>query len=136
MARRIICKPKICLNCKKNFSRKKYNNKYQRPSKFKKQQFCSSICAKKFRSGKNHPFWNGGFGTRNGYLFINKSKRLLHRSIIEEYLGRKLKTLEIVHHINGNIRDNKLKNLIITNHSEHSKFHSQNRIRNKIGRFL
>jgi hypothetical protein len=127
---------KICKYCRKQFYCRKSIDGYIRKSIFNKQIFCSSLCAKKYRSGKNHPFWKGGFGNRNGYLFNNKMKKLWHRFIMEQYLGRKLKKYEIIHHLNGNVIDNNIKNLIITNHSEHTKLHSKNRKRDKIGRFL
>lgn len=53
-----------------------------------------------------------------------------HRKIMEEYLGRKLEKNEIVHHINGNKRDNRIENLQLMTLSEHSRLH------NPIGRKL
>lgn len=44
-----------------------------------------------------------------------------HRLIMEEYLGRKLSRNEVVHHINGNKKDNRIVNLEVMNLSEHSR---------------
>ena len=60
----------------------------------------------------NHPFCN-----KIGYV-------MEHRLIMERYLGRILDPREKVHHINGNIKDNRLVNLkLFPSHSEHLKDH-------------
>ena len=46
-----------------------------------------------------------------------------HRAIMEEYLGRKLTNKEVVHHINGDPRDNRIENLVVLTYSEHSEIH-------------
>lgn len=46
-----------------------------------------------------------------------------HRYIMEQFLGRKLKSNEIVHHIDGNKRNNNLSNLEILTRSEHARLH-------------
>jgi len=52
----------------------------------------------------------------NGY-------RKLHRTIIENNLGRYLNDDEHVHHIDGNKYNNDLSNLEVLNNSEHGKRH-------------
>ena len=42
---------------------------------------------------------------------------------MEEYLGRQLERYEVVHHINGDPRDNRIENLEIFLLSEHSRCH-------------
>ena len=44
-----------------------------------------------------------------------------HRHVIEQHLGRKLKTFEHIHHINGNPIDNRIENLQVLTNSEHQK---------------
>lgn len=59
-----------------------------------------------------------------GYLRINiKGKRILqHRHVMEQYLGRKLRKKERVHHINEIKTDNRIENLkLYKNNSEHMK---------------
>lgn len=53
----------------------------------------------------------------------NGIKQDLHRAIMEEHLGRKLKSDEVVHHINGDKRDNRIGNLQVMTLSEHSRIH-------------
>lgn len=47
----------------------------------------------------------------------------LHRHIMEEHLGRKLTYNEVVHHINGNKKDNRLENLTVMSRGEHARLH-------------
>lgn len=51
-----------------------------------------------------------------------------HRLIIEKLLGRKLLRTEIVHHIDGNIRNNNINNLVVMSLAEHSKLHMTGRV--------
>lgn len=56
---------------------------------------------------------------------------------MEAYLDRKLDSSELVHHKNGNRRDNRLENLQVMSRSEHQKWHMDyekaNGIRRKLG---
>ena len=57
---------------------------------------------------------------------INGKTRQVHRLVMEEHLGRKLKSSEVIHHIDGDKQNNKIDNLILfPTKSAHTKFHIQ-----------
>ena len=57
-----------------------------------------------------------------------------HRVVMEQMIGRPLKKGEIVHHIDGNKRNNDPSNLMLfKNQSEHCKYHKFGQIRQKEG---
>lgn len=60
---------------------------------------------------RNHPN-----STENNYV-------LHHRIIMENYLGRLLKKNEVVHHKDGNKKNNKLENLQLLSDEEHKRKH-------------
>ena len=55
-----------------------------------------------------------------------KGMCLVHRIVVEAYLGRYLKKWEIVHHINENILDNRIENLIVfEDNTSHTIWHNR-----------
>jgi len=80
---------------------------------------CGIKCANIFKK-RNGTWYENGYiveytGAKNGIK--------QHRRIMQDYLGRKLTNDEVVHHINGIRDDNRLENLQLTTHSEHSSHH-------------
>lgn len=60
---------------------------------------------------RNHPK-----RTKNDYV-------LLHRVVVENHIGRLLNPDEVVHHKDGNKKNNEIQNLEVINASEHTRLH-------------
>lgn len=63
--------------------------------------------------------------TRYKRIRVNGKTVELHRYIMEQHLGRKLIVNEVVHHINGDILDNRIENLQLMTDNEHKSLHSK-----------
>jgi hypothetical protein len=64
--------------------------------------------------GKDYPYRNGGYTCIREHVFV-----------METFLERRLTKGEIVHHIDGNKRNNHLSNLFLTTVAEHNKLHAE-----------
>lgn len=63
-------------------------------------------------------------GSGSGKSYAKSFGRHTHRMVAERMLGRKLKPGEVVHHIDGNKRNNAPENLMVfSSQSEHAKWH-------------
>ena len=82
-------------------------------------------------TGSKNGNWKGGKNKHSkGYIEVRVAvnrRKLEHRKIMEDYLGRELKSSEIIHHKDGNKTNNSIENLIITNSSDHAKYHLEER---------
>lgn len=107
-------------------------------------KYCSYACNNRNKKGtfeKGHEGfkgdkngrWTGGRITHSlGYVWIHspihpyadtRGYVLEHRLVIEKSVGRYLKKQEVVHHINGNKKDNRTENLkLYSNQSKHIKY--------------
>lgn len=108
-----------CKNCGKEF----YTTR---------NELCSKKCAYEYKSKiSNHKLY-----MENGYLvkfkngYNKKGNAKLHRLIMEEHLGRKLKSSEVIHHIDGNKLNNDISNLKVMTRGEHSKLHRKQDLEN------
>lgn len=63
--------------------------------------------------------------TKNSYV-------LEHRVVVENHLGRILGSDEVVHHINGDRKDNRLENLEVLSSTEHRRNHCISRGRKTV----
>lgn len=83
--------------------------------------------------GEESISWKGGKFKANNRWFIYQPDHIFcdhhgyvlqYRLIMEKHLGRYLKPEEVIHHINGNKDDDRLKNLkLFSNQREHIKEH-------------
>ena len=58
---------------------------------------------------------------------INGKRKQLHRHILEQHLNHSLTINEIVHHKDGNIKNNNIENLEIMSREEHTSLHLSGR---------
>lgn len=93
-------------------------------------------------TGEKHHNWKGGVIYNNGYKLVKchdpSHPRIFrggylyeHRHVMEQHLGRYLDAREKVHHIDGNITNNAIENLVLCqSNSEHfKKFHIKNALK-------
>ena len=108
-----------CDNCGRNFEKK------QSDIRRTDHNFCSPKCNLEYRHREGERAWNHCV---NG--------EILHRKVAEEKIGRKLKSGEEVHHIDGNHFNNDPDNLIVLSKSDHAKIHASWKARSENGQFV
>ena len=105
----------------------------------KQKKCCSLSCSATYgnmqSTGENARNWKGGKTTNSdGYIklympthpFSCKAGFVYeHRYVMEQHIGRHLLKHEIVHHKNGNKKENRIENLeLLENQSEHCQYHN------------
>lgn len=101
-------------------------------------RFCTRACHYEFyrENPSLHPLHKQFQVDVAGYQVIKvpnvKRKVRLHRYLMEQKIGRKLRSDEHVHHINHNKLDNRLENLELLTASEHHHQHWDDEFRQKM----
>lgn len=113
---------KVCEACGESFTVRRSQ---------KTRKCCGFLCAQKLnarKAGRKRSAWSsrrgkqpGGEYSPNTYIKLNG--RHYHRIVAEKKLGRPLRPGEIVHHIDGNRRNNDPDNLAIITQSQHARIH-------------
>lgn len=128
---------KVCENCRKSFNRyRSLNGRLEGTEDYRVRKYCSKRCCNIHKVGDRHHNYKDGLrrGHDCGYLRVTGGK-YLHRVIMERYLGKKLRTNEHIHHVDGNVVNNNISNLEIVNNSAHRKIHAKVCKRDRRGRF-
>jgi len=104
---------------------------------WRKAKFCSRTCFYSHNRGENHSRYRHGGYLEKGYHVLLQNGRYVgvHRSIAERVLGRPLKHGEVVHHLNGDKKDNRNANLLICSNSYHQWLHAEMSLRYARERF-
>ena len=113
----------VCSACNKIFSGRRRGKT--------ELKFCSQDCSRSYMRGDCSPSYRTGTTVvTQGYIAIKVGEKYIleHRLIMEEFLGRKLKPREVVHHKDGNKLNNNLDNLEVMDTAEHSKLHNKRRL--------
>lgn len=112
---------RICPHCGESFRPRRATSKY-----------CSRPCMWANNGGRNakaESWWINSRGYVEGRVWVDGEQVRVkkHRFVMERHLGRKLLAHEDVHHINGIKTDNRVSNLKVISHSEHSRITNSER---------
>src|SRR5689334_19132229 len=110
---------KTCEQCGAEYGPRKREGR----TLFERRRFCSRACADKGRPTTRVP--NEQFKARYRQKKLPDGTRILeHRWVMEQVLGRKLRSDEQVHHKNHDRLDNHPENLEVVTSAEHGKRHT------------
>lgn len=108
---------KICEQCGVSFTKRKKEAYWQ----FEKRTACSKRCAGILNNPRKP---NTDLKSRYRLIKTPSGRKLEHRWVVEQHLGRELEPWEHVHHINHDRLDNRIENLEVVTVEEHGKRHT------------
>ena len=116
--------------------------------KTKKVEVSCDLCGETFLK-KRSDIWRTKYNfcceeCYRDYMSLNRQSKddlrydgkPIYRLMVEHELGRELSSEELVHHIDGNHKNNAMSNLAVVTRSEHHKIHAAVRRRNDKGQFI
>jgi hypothetical protein len=126
-------KRRVCHRCYLDRRKKQYYNKGGEASKKRYGKSNCKLCGSEIKLGKptQKYCWECSVkiskistNSTNNYQYSGNSETIWeHQVHAEKLLERKLKTHEVVHHCNGDPKDNKLSNLILISKTQHGRLH-------------
>jgi len=107
--------------------------------KGKKRTFTTEHRTNMSKAARNRPA--KGYRLKAGYYVVTAGPNMgrpLHRVMVEEHYGIKLKHDQVIHHKNGIKTDNRINNLEIMTNAEHIALHASEReiVRGERGQIL
>jgi hypothetical protein len=92
-------------------------------------------------AGEKHPLWKGFHLDKDGYklLYLPDHPLANKNGYVREHRANVIEAIPnefIVHHKDGNKRNNDPDNLEVLSRSEHMRLHNQERKRNALGQFI
>lgn len=109
---------KICTKCHQSLPETSFNKSNRNKSGLRAEcRDCQKAQGREYRGPTTKNFGGGRYLKTT----VNGKTVSVHRLVMEQTLGRKLLENEVVHHINGNKKDNRPENLVVMSASEHSR---------------
>lgn len=126
-------KRRVCHRCYLDRRKEQYRNKGGSGSKKRYGKGNCKLCGSEIKLNKptQKYCWECSVkiskistNATNNYQYSGDSNTTWeHHKLAEEMLGRKLKAHEVVHHCNGDPKDNRLQNLILISRTQHGRLH-------------